>query len=138
MTKSKNWTFFSKMAQRIELSFRIVSQRVKLFFFEKWLEEIFSIWLKELNFLFDSKNWTFFFELRLADVIFFSMTHRNVTQRIEPFFFFDCDSKILTFFKMTQRIEPSFLIWLKKWTFFDMPTRIEPFLKKNHSKNWTL
>ena len=68
----KDWSFslkfwqriepsFSKMAQRIELSFRVVSQRVKLFFLEKWLEEmIFSIWLKELNFLFDSKNWTSF------------------------------------------------------------------------------
>ena len=34
---------------------------------------------------------------------------------------------------MTQRIEPSFLIWLKKRTFFDMPTRIEPFSQKKKS-----
>ena len=99
-----------------------MTQRIELF-----------VRFKELN---------LFFELWLADVNFFSMTHRNVTQKLN-FFLFDCDSKILTFFLMTQRIEPSFLIWLKKRTFFDMPTRIEPFSQKkslqelNFVKNMT-
>ena len=154
--KSKNWTFFSKMTQRIKLSFRIVSQRVH-FFWKKWLEEImfqltrksnfwkrlkffnmtqriefFSIWLKELNFLFDSKNWTFFL---------------IVTQNFN-------------FLKMTRRIEPSFLIWLielnplceydsRRELFFSIclqelnlfsknfTPRIE-FCKKYDTKNWTL
>ena len=137
------------MAQRIELSFRIVFKEL-IFFFEKWLEgmiffnmtqriELF-VWFKELN---------LFFELWLADVKFFNMTHRNVTQRIE-LFFFDCDSKILTFFfLMTQRIEPSFLIWLEKriffryayknWTLFSkkITPRIE-LCQKYDTKNWTL
>ena len=54
-----------------------------------------------------------------------------------------------SFLILTQRIEPSLWIWLKKRTFFfDVPTRIEPFLKnftsriefckKYDTKNWTL
>ena len=68
-----------------------------------------KIWLKELNF-FDSENWTFFWiwltEL-IAPFFFKNMTHKKVTQRIEP-----------TWTNLTQRIEPSLWIWFKKRTFF--------------------
>ena len=167
---AKNWTFFLDMTQRIDpylLNFD-TNQRIEpfqkwlkefnfllelclkeFFYLKKWLEEMiffnwlqnwtflndsnFSIWLKELNFLFDSKNWTFFFLI--------------VTQN---FNFLKWLEELRPFLILTQRIEPSLWIWLKERTFFffDMPTRIEPFLKnftsriefckKYDTKNWTL
>ena len=70
----KDWTFWS-MIQRIEPFFLNTTHRIKDWFFQfdskhsillfqfdskNWTS--FSIWLKELNFLFtnDSKTWTFF------------------------------------------------------------------------------
>ena len=97
-----------------------------------------KMWLKGLNFSeYDSKNWTFLFwidtELRM---IVFNMTQSiqssffNLTQRIEY------DSKHWTlFFNMSQRIEPSFPLWLKELNFF-WTWITETFLNYN-SKNWT-
>ena len=175
---AKNWTFFlgydAKIDpsllnfdtnQRIEPSFQkwlkefnflleLCLKELNFFFFwKKWLGEmilqltpksnflewlkflkglnLFSIWLKELNFLFDSKNWTFFFWLWLK------ILTSKWLEELRPF----CN--------LTQRIEPSLWIWLKKRTFFSVclhelnlfsknfTPRIE--LCKNYdTKNWTL
>ena len=123
MTKSKNWI---------------------------WLKGLnfFSIWLKELNFLFDSKKWTSFFELWLTELHLFNLTHRKCYSK--NWIFFDCDS---------QELSPLFLIWLKELNplceydsrrelFSICLQELNPFLKKitprielckkYDTKNWTL
>ena len=67
---AKNWTvWFLKMTHRIEPFF--VTQRIDFFF---------CMWLKELNFVYDSQN---FFPFRLTKLNFFL----NMAHVIEPFFF---------------------------------------------------
>ena len=129
---SKNWTkiFDSKIC------FFCMAQRNDFF-----------VWLKELIFLYDPKNWNLFLWIWRRELKLFSL---NMTQRIEPFFFFTAKNWNFFFFAandwvfffkilLTQRIELFCLIWLKEmksekndsksWTcFFDMTYRIEPLL----------
>ena len=78
---SKNWTFFSQNAQRIEPLFH---------------SNYFFTWLKELNFFsqFDSKSWVF----------------SNMTQRIEPLFEYDSKNWIFVRYIRLKGIEPSFFL----------------------------
>ena len=131
---------FENMTQRIGTFFLVWLKELNLrFYVTQWIELLFSltqrielffcqeIWLKELNFFHDSKNWTFFFQkydsknwnifwikelnlfsrIRLKELNLFStwLKELNMTQRFEPFFFVSIWPKELYFF-MTQRIEP--------------------------------
>ena len=168
---SKNWTFFQFDSKNWTLFLECDSKNWT--FFSKWLKELFlffSIWLKELNPLFwtclkelkiDSENWTLFF--------FFNMTQRlDPLQKydfqelnllkiwIKGLNFWKCDSKQWTLcFNMSQRIEPTFPIWVKEMIFFFFWTWLTKlkelkllltndskswtFLKKKHdSQNWTI
>ena len=121
---SKNWTFFSQMSQRIELSEeKHYSQNwtwvieIEPFFFT-WLKELnlfFWLWLKELNFFdYDSKNWTFDYWLKELN-----LSLKNDSKNL-----FSHDSKNLTFFEYDSKN------WTLLWTWLT-----ETFLNYN-SKNW--
>ena len=140
---AKNWTFFFS----------------KKYDSKKWT--FVKIWLKELNlffsmtqrielfFWYDSKNWTLSDKTRRIE-LFFCWIRLNklnlllLTQKIEKnfqcdtkSFFHKHDSKHLTFFNMTHRMEPFFSIWLKELNSFQNITeRTEPFSTYD-SKNWT-
>ena len=101
---------------RIEPFFSTWFIEIEHFFcWQIWLKvPVYPFWkicLKELNSLFeyDSKNWTFF-KNWLKDLNFFF----KITQRIEPSFKYD--SKI--FWKTTRRIEHLFFQRLKECNFF--------------------
>ena len=91
---SKNWTFFLQKWRK-ELSPFFCEYDAKnwtffLFASKNWA--FFSIWLKELNFCFPSiwlKEFNLFFELDPKGWTFLL----SMTQRIEPFFFLEYDSK---------------------------------------------
>ena len=146
---SKNWTFCfclkfdtnqkieSKKTQRIKLSVRIVSQRVKFFFFWKKMtrrndfsnDSKIELFRMTQIFQYYSKVWTFFkYDSKIELFVWFKELN---------FFFFDCDSNFnfkmtrsieTTYCNLTQRIEPSFWIWLKELNFL--------FLEYD-AKNWT-
>ena len=125
---SKKWTLFFllNMTQRIEQIFLNMRQRIEPFFFP-W------IWRKELNSFFecDSKSWIFFERDSKNLFIFFFEKMRLWEMNL-----FQYDSKNWIWLKwlnfyfpnMTQRIEPSFSIWLKELNpFLNKTHRIEPF-----------
>ena len=116
--------------------------------------ELFSNWLKEVNFFIWQKmtqRFDFFLIWLQEPNTFLNMTQRiehflNMTQRIELFskwlkevnFLFDkIWPKGLIFSAMTQRTEHFFECDSKNWTFFflNMIQRIEPSSQKD-SKNW--
>ena len=109
----KNWTFFY-MTQRIEPSSEHMTFKIWTSFFfsmTQRIEPFFWIRFTELNpfVKYDSKNWTLFFQKKKS------------TRRIE-------------LFKMIQRIELFFSIWLKE---LKMTQKIEPLFRFNmtDSKN---
>ena len=131
--------------------FQKFTLRIVLFCFKKRIKELNSFLFDvtqriELFFQFDSKN---------------CLLLRNITRWIESFFFFSILLKDLSLFShnmtfknwtflknMTQRIEPSFSIWLKELNLFLNMTH-RNFLNYNskncflqkydsqNSKNWT-
>ena len=129
-----SWNMTYK-AQRIETSFHTWLEELNLtqglnFFEETWLTELnhFSCdsrsWtllsnISQRNWTFslntDSKNWTFLFEYWRKELNLFSWIWRKD---------WSCSLKFWQkknwafFFNLTQRIEPSVWIWLKKRTFF--------------------
>ena len=121
--KSKNWTLFKKMTQRIELFFLFDSKNWT--FFEcnskSW---IFWAWLEERNLFFikknDSKNWNFlsmtqridFFLGWLKELNFWVFVKKN-------------DSKELSFSQKYDTKNWTSFIWLKDFFQYD-------------PKNWTL
>ena len=124
---SKNWTFFSQMSRRLELSFTNMSDRNNFFFLKKkndsknWFSENINQnietlfwWLKELSF--------FFWETWLTELNHFF----HVTHGIEPFF----PTWLIV-------IESFFLTWLKELNpFWNMTQRVEKFSWVFDSKNW--
>ena len=123
--------FFSMTQRIVSFFFQCDSKNWTLFF--ECLNELnpFVDWLKELNPVFfnmtqkiellkyDSKNWTFFFEYDSQNQgLIFSIWRKelNVTQCIES-----------SFFNLTQRIEPFFFfsVWLEDLNFLlEMSHRI--------------
>ena len=155
---SKNWTWlkdlnslFSNLIQRIGLI--LMTPRLEASFLNydtefllkiKWLKELDQIlWLKEMIFLYDSKNWffcmtqrieTFFFEYDAENWNLFLWIWRR---ELNPFSFLP--QIIETFSSLPQIIEPFFQkFWLKELNFFsDMTQRNEFWKKKKDSKSWT-
>ena len=154
---SKNWTFFSTMTQKIELSFRNI-ETVSWKYDSKIWTSFLIIWLKELNLLSDNmtqrielfviislKELNFFFLMWLEELNPFYIWLKelnfflNLTQRIEPFLWIWL-KELNHFLNVTLRIEPLFfLIWLKELnTFFIWFRELNFFFLKNiDSKNWT-
>ena len=160
--ESKNWIFLN-MTHRIELFFWIWLTELNLFYNDSknwtlsfWVRlknwTLFLIWLKELNFFIYKKRtmtqrselevFVFFKQklwLKEFNLFVFSKK-KNMTQRIEPFLFFQkkkqnsrnwffwYDSK--NFQNMTLRTELFF--------FFQMRLQKLNFLAERYSKNWTL
>ena len=106
------------MTQRIEIFERKRTQRIELFFF--------SMWLNELNFFFNLTQrieFFFFFSEWLKDFVEYDSKNRT---------FLWIWLKVLSlFFNMTQGIESSFSEWLEDLNLIlQMSQRIKPFLKK--------
>ena len=119
---SKNWIWLKGLNLFLfqvdsQNFFKIWLKELNLFFWKKWLKELylffFSVWLKQLNPLFEhvSMTWTLF----------------DVTQRIEPFSWYDSENWTFLF---TWLKDLSLVEWLKDLILF--------FLKKKRTfKNWT-
>ena len=106
----KELFFFSKNDTELNPSFFLIN-----IWFNELINPYFKIWLKELNFFFCQETWLK--ELNLVS--------KN-------------DSKNLTSFYMTQRIEPSFQQMAQIIeTFFDSENWTSSFFQKYDSKNWT-
>ena len=142
---AKNWAFFWKLLK--ELNLFCMTLRNELFqiwltelnFFSNMTQRIYlkNIFLKDLNpFLFDSKNWPF----------------SNMTQRIEPFFFeYDAKNWTLLLRIWRKELNPFFFehdaknctlflwIWAKNWAFFYIWLKeLNLFFSEYDSKNWTI
>ena len=145
---SKNWTILTQPFLNLFISLK------KL--------DLFSC-LEELNFFYDSQNWTLVYNLThrieplctiwLTQLYPFSM---NMSHRIEPFMddskngfkknsknwtLSKIDSKNWTFKKKIKDLNPLFLIDSKNWALlFNMFLRMKPSYNMTHSqnsKNWT-
>ena len=151
---SKNWTWlkdlnslFSNLIQRIGLI--LMTPRLEASFLNydtefllkiKWLKELDQIlWLKEMIFLYDSKNWffcmtqrieTFFFEYDAENWNLFLWIWRR---ELNPFSFLP--QIIETFSSLPQIIEPFFQkFWLKELNFFSDMTQRNEFWKKKKTQ----
>ena len=124
LSEFKRIELFLVWLKELPLFFQCDSKNWTLFFQYDSKDWTFEVWFKELNPVFfnmtqriellkyDSKNWTFFLNTthRIKDFFFsFWLKELNVTQSIES-----------SFFNLTQRIEPFFFFQydLKTWTFF--------------------
>ena len=155
MTKSKNWTFFSKMAQRIEYdskdwTFFNVTQRIQ--FLNSFTNMAYSkssthlnlfIWLNELDLFYMTQRiepyWIItqriessFSWLKELNLFFFEET-RWIDFFCDPkncTFFVECDPKNWTFF---VECDP------KNWIIVEKTWRIDPFYKYDWELNpfWT-
>ena len=148
----KNWTLLFNMTQR-KCLFSSLTQRIFLF------DTMYDSKNKLIVFgKYDSKNWTFFFNLTLRIEPFFL----NVTQRIEHFsqsdskncffFFFSiwleelnplfwiCLNELNPFVDWLRELNPVFFffsIWLKDLTLFKNMTFKNWTFWKYDSKDWT-
>ena len=117
---SKNWTFFSKMTQNFELTFRNMSQRIEYdsndWFFGKNLSNYGT-------FFYVSKNWALL-KIWLKN-FFFSKTWLKELNLVSK-----KDSKKISFY-MTRRLELFFWCDSKNWTLFlSRLTELNFFLRK--------
>ena len=123
---SKNMNFFLNDSNNWWALFLNCLTELIFFFLKKWEENdsqdwtLFFFWKKKL-----SKNWKSWTLLgyHSKDWIFLQ---KNMTQRIEPFFFSQFDSKNCSFY----------FSWPKYLNLFHMTQRIEPWVKKKPQKKW--
>ena len=139
---SKNWTFFLVWFKELNLVSKKETQGIEFFLFKKWLIELnLFLWT---SFQYDSRWSLFSFWLKELNLSFIWATFLHDSKNwIFPIWLKD-------FFKLTQRVEPTFVPWLKEMTLFlqndaqnwtlilNLTERMESFFFEYDAKNWIL